>query len=216
MRQQFDLIVFDWDGTLMDSIGKIIACVDKLACHLQLPAPSEAQTRAIIGLSLAEALATLFPQVPLSSQLLIDIFRQQFIEVDAVPTPLFVGVESLLQQLTEQGFTLAVATGKSKVGLDTALQQTGLGHYFKASRTSDECSSKPHPQMLHEIMQQLNIDAARTIMIGDSRLDMQMGKSAEVATIGVSYGAQDKCLLALEQPMAIVDSIEALAAHFRQ
>ncbi|MBV7314355.1 HAD-IIIA family hydrolase [Shewanella sp. NIFS-20-20] len=216
MQRQFDLIVFDWDGTLMDSIGKIIACVEKLAEHISVPVPEDEAIRAIIGLSLSEALATLFPEVDMPPSMMTQVYQHQFKHVELMPTPLFTGVESLLQQLTAQGYTLAVATGKSRAGLDACFERTALSHYFAASRCSDECAGKPHPQMLQELLAQLAVAPERAVMVGDSRLDIQMGNKAGMATIAVTYGAQTPALLALEQPTAMVDSIAQLGQWLLQ
>lgn len=227
--KQYDLVIFDWDGTLMDSIGKIITCIENMARALQLPIPSESDIRDIIGLSMTEALRVLFPQgLNLSAssvysqpqhpknafgqgeddqyQQMRAEFKAQYLHLDATPTPLFAQAPLLIDQLHTQGYQLAVATGKARAGLDRVFEQTGLGRYFVASRCADEVHSKPHPEMISSLLKELNIAPNRALMVGDSLLDLTMAANAGIDSIGVTYGAHSAEKLLQAGPIALIDS----------
>ena len=210
MPQQFDLIVFDWDGTLMDSAGVIAASI-QASCHdLGLPVPSDQEARHIIGLGLNEAIAHLLPSFPLADYpKMVARYRHHFLGQDA-DIPLFDGAERLVRDLHRAGFLLGVATGKGRPGLERVLDQTGLRACFHDSRCADECFSKPHPEMLLQLMQALGVTHQRTLMIGDTSHDLQMAQNAGVAALGVSYGAHPRSDLMALSPLACVDSIEEL------
>src|SRR3990170_9116861 len=155
MNRQFDLIVFDWDGTLMDSAAKIVRCMQAAAEDVGIPDPGSAAIRDIIGLGLSEAMQVLFPeQAPVRRAELVERYRRHFLELDTTETPLFPGVKQGLTQLTGQGYLLAIATGKARHGLDRVLDDTGMRHLFTSSRCADEAFSKPHPQMLDDLLHQ--------------------------------------------------------------
>ncbi|QLE85209.1 HAD-IA family hydrolase [Shewanella sp. Scap07] len=205
--KQYDLVIFDWDGTLMDSVGKIVACMQQTARTLDVIEPSEQAVRDIIGLSMQEALNVLHPHADNElRQQMVDVYRQQYLSLNKMPSPLFSGAEQVLLQLKAADHQLAVATGKARAGLDRVLSATGLGQHFVASRCADEAKSKPHPQMLQLLLLQLDVPAARAVMIGDSVHDMNMAHSAGIDAIGVSYGAHSRDKLATVAPKAIVDA----------
>lgn len=227
--KQYDLVIFDWDGTLMDSIGKIITCIENMARALHLPIPSESDIRDIIGLSMTEALRVLFPhglnlsassvysqpQHPKNAfgqgeddqyQQMRAEFKAQYLHLDATPTPLFAQAPLLIDQLHTQGYQLAVATGKARAGLDRVFEQTGLGRYFVASRCADEVHSKPHPEMISSLLKELNIAPNRALMVGDSLLDLTMAANAGIDSVGVTYGAHSAEKLLRAKPIALIDS----------
>jgi len=210
MPQQFDLIVFDWDGTLMDSAGAIVASIQGACRDLGLEEPSEQASRHIIGLGLTEAIAHLLPTLPQADYpKLVDRYRHHFLSQDA-DIPLFVGAERIVRDLNQAGFLLGVATGKSRRGLDRVLEQTGLGSFFHSTRCADECFSKPHPEMLEQLMDELGATRQRTLMIGDTSHDLQMAQNAGVAALAVSYGAHPREELLAHAPLACLDQIEEL------
>ncbi|MCU8106282.1 HAD-IA family hydrolase [Shewanella sp. SM101] len=227
--KQYDLVIFDWDGTLMDSIGKIITCIENMAKALRLPIPTESDIRDIIGLSMTEALRVLFPQglnpsasstycQPLHPknafsqgeddpyQQMRAEFKAQYLHLDTTPTPLFAQAPVLIDELHTQGYQLAVATGKARAGLDRVFAQTGLGRYFVASRCADEVHSKPHPEMISSLLKELNIAPNRALMVGDSLLDLTMAANAGIDSIGVTYGAHCADKLLQAGPIALIDS----------
>ena len=190
MPKQFDLIVWDWDGTLADSTGMIANAVRNAAASVGLPPISLEAASSIIGLGLKEAINTLYADISLeNAQALAAQYRANYY-ASADDVALFEGATDAIKTLSEQGFKLAVATGKGRRGLNMALEKSGLKSYFQATRTVDECFSKPNPQMLHELMDDLDVPAARTLMIGDTSYDLQMAQNAGVRSVGVSYGAQ--------------------------
>lgn len=212
---RFELIVFDWDGTLMDSTGMIATSIQAAACDLGIPPPSDECARHIIGLGLDDALRQALPELPphrypeLSAR-----YRHHYLARDH-ELLLFAGTEQLLTGLATAGFQLAVATGKSRHGLDRALESSGLGRYFDASRCADECFSKPHPQMLEELMDEFGVSPATTLMIGDTTHDLQMARNAGVTGIAVTYGAHSRALLEAESPAFCAADVAQLEAWLR-
>lgn len=208
--KQFDLIVFDWDGTLMDSAGVIVASIQSACRDLGIPEPSDVACRHIIGLGLSEALRRLLPHLPEAEHpKLVERYRHHYLGQDQ-EIPLFAGADRLVRELHGAGYLLGVATGKSRKGLDRVLSSTGLGDYFHATRCADECFSKPHPEMLEQLMDELGATPARTLMVGDTIHDLQMANNAKVAGLAVSYGAHEKPELLRCEPRACVDTIEEL------
>ncbi|MDH5571627.1 MAG: HAD-IA family hydrolase [Gammaproteobacteria bacterium] len=205
------LIIFDWDGTLMDSEAQIVNCLRDAIADLQFAERTDDQMKNIIGLGLAEAFSVLYPEgSPVEYKALIDRYRYHFLEVNKTPAMLFDGVEDMLQELSAQGHYLAVATGKGRAGLDKVLRETGMAEHFHVSRCADECFSKPHPQMLLEIMDFVGVDAKDALMIGDTEYDLQMANNAGVKSLAVSYGVHEKQRLLQHQPLDMVDDIAAL------
>lgn len=211
----FDLIIFDWDGTLMDSEAKIVRCMQAAARDLEIADPGPAAIRHIIGLGLQEAMQALFPgQTPESRQQLVDRYRQHFLEIDSTAMPLFPGVLEGLARLSEEGYLLAIATGKARRGLERVLDETGTRHLFVASRCADEAFSKPHPRMLEDVLGMTGVDAGRAIMVGDTIYDVQMARDARVAAVAVSYGVHPRQALLDHGALACLDSFAELMAWF--
>lgn len=203
----YQLIVFDWDGTLMDSTGHIVSCMQQAITELELPALTDNAINHIIGLGLNEAVMTLYPD---ADQHLITRLADKYREVwlsSPDETPLFDNARELIQQLTEQDYLLGVATGKSRRGLNKVLNATGLGEYFHATRCADECHSKPHPQMIEELMEHLGAEKQQTLMIGDTEFDLKMAHNAGAHSLAISHGAHKVETLHACQPKAIVDNL---------
>jgi phosphoglycolate phosphatase len=216
MNRQFDLIVFDWDGTLMDSEAKIVRCMQAAAADVGIPDPGTEAIRNIIGLGLNEAMQVLFPQqTPVHRADLVERYRRHFLELDSTGMPLFPGVAQGLTQLAEQGYLLAIATGKARRGLNRVLDDTGMRHLFISSRCSDEAISKPHPQMLEDILDETGIGAGRTLMVGDTVYDMEMARSAKVAGLAVSYGVHARERLLGCGALACLDSFPEVCAWIK-
>jgi len=209
--KRYQLIVFDWDGTLIDSEARIVNCMRAAITDLQLPPRSHDDMRNVIGLGLQEALATLYPDGNmLVYQDLVERYRHHFLVQDDTPSEIFAGVEALLDNLREGGHYIAIATGKGRVGLDKALDESDLRGYFDYTRCADETRSKPHPQMLEEIMDRLGVDPNDTLMIGDTEYDMQMASNAGASALAVSYGVHDKQRLLACNPLECVDNVAEL------
>jgi len=188
-RKQFDLIVFDWDGTLMDSTSTIVKCIQASARDLGLPVPTDLLASHVIGLGLLDAMQLAMPGLePKMHARMAERYRYHALSRDHEMT-LFPGVQDMLQDLSQQGYFLAVATGKSRVGLNRSLDAAKLLSLFDATRCADETFSKPHPAMLQELTRELGQDMRRTVMIGDTTHDLQMACNAGAAAIAVEYGA---------------------------
>jgi phosphoglycolate phosphatase len=212
MPRRFDLLVFDWDGTLMDSAACIASSLQAACADLGLNVPSERDARYIIGLGLNDALAHVLPGVAATEYpRVVERYRHHFLQRDS-GTALFSGAAELLRELHQAGRLLAVATGKSRRGLDRALTATRLTPFFHATACADEGYSKPHPGMLHKLLQQLDVAAERALMIGDTTHDMQMARSAGVARLAVGHGAHEACELLEHAPLACVRDCEELRA----
>jgi phosphoglycolate phosphatase len=210
VRNKFDLVVFDWDGTVVDSTAMIARCIQKAAADLGLAVPSLEQASHVIGLGLRDALSGAVPDLPDDHiEHFTDRYRHHYFAVES-DIVLFAGVRELLVELTEGGVRLAVATGKSRHGLDRALDATGLRMFFDSSRCADETHPKPHPAMLLELVAELSISAQRTVMIGDTTHDLAMAVAAHTQAIGVTYGAHPRDQLAVHAPLALVDSFMGL------
>ena len=209
--QAYDLIVFDWDGTLMDSTGLIASCI-QAACHdLGLPVPGEAAARYIIGLGLNDSMRHLLPDLPPSEYPRLGArYRDHFLARED-EAPLFPGVPELLETLSAEGYLLAVATGKGRRGLERALGATGTAHWFAATRCADETFSKPHPAMLEELSGELAVAPARTLMAGDTTHDLQMAANAGCPAVAVAAGAHGREALAALAPLACLDTVTDLA-----
>ena len=206
------LLVFDWDGTLIDSVGRIVASLQAAAVDCALTVPAAAACRGVIGLSLPVALDTLFGQQSGADRdQLLDAYRHHYLHASEVVERPFAGLKPLLRALAEQGHQLAVATGKSRLGLDRSLHDYDLGRHFQATRCADESRSKPHPQMLHELMATTGHCPERTLMVGDSRHDMAMAVAAGVQAIGISHGVDDGTTLRAAGARQVVASLPALA-----
>lgn len=210
---RYKLVIFDWDGTLMDSADKIVNCMQLAAKQCDMPIPTYEEVGHIIGISLKPAIMQLFSIT--DSELgdrLVQAYKEAFVSVDVTPCPLFPDVEKLLSSLKTVGCTLAVATGKARRGLDRAWKQTNTGGFFSASRTADEAQSKPSPDMLLQLLDELGFEASDAVMIGDTTYDMQMAKTIGMDRIGVSYGVHAQVHLEAFEPVALVHSIKELQA----
>lgn len=214
---RYKLVIFDWDGTLMDSANKIVNCMQIAAKQCDMPIPTYEEVGHIIGISLKPAIMQLFSITDSAlGDRLVQAYKDAFVSVDVTPCPLFDGVEEMLGSLKTAGCILAVATGKARRGLDRAWKQTDTGNYFSASRTADEAESKPSSDMLEQLLDELGFEANDAVMIGDTTYDMQMAKSIGMDRIGVSYGVHAQVHLEALEPVALVHSIEELkTALFR-
>ena len=187
---QYELLVFDWDGTLSDSLERIVTCLQIASDDVGLPVPSVEEGRDIVGLGLGEALQKLFPGAgDRKLEALRESYSRHYVRLDAEPPPFFDTVQETLEQLRDEGYLLAVATGKSRKGMDRVLGRLGLEHFFHATRCADETRSKPHPLMLEQLVEHFGMDPGRACMVGDTEFDMEMAVRAGMPRIGVSYGA---------------------------
>ncbi|WP_348981834.1 HAD-IA family hydrolase [Pseudoalteromonas arctica] len=203
--KKYKLVIFDWDGTVMDSVTKIVNCIRSSAESLNIVPPSDEAIKNIIGMSLEKAIDVLFPDNVAQHQALISGYKYQY-SVDTTPTPVFANVVCVLNALKEQGIVLAVATGKGRGGLERLLDQSQLRHFFSATRTSDEAQSKPSPDMLYQLLEELGISAQDAVMIGDTQIDMTMAKAAGMDRIGVTMGVHNAQQLNKLSPVATVDN----------
>lgn len=215
MKPNKKLVIFDWDGTLMDSIGRIVSSMQNAAQKAAVPVPDEATAASVIGLSLDKAIETLFPnQDAQTRQRLFDLYRQEYIELNTTATPLFEDALTCLQLFRDNGYLLAVATGKARAGLQRAMDSVGLTDFFDTSICADESESKPSPAMLLTVLERFSLSSDDAIMIGDSVHDLKMAQAAGMASIGVTMGADCAERLAQFSPIAVVDSLTELATLF--
>lgn len=208
--KSYSVVVFDWDGTLMDSTHSIVAAIQAACRDLDLPVPSTSEASWVIGLSLESALRRAVPD--LTAALMprfLERYRIHYLTRDP-ELRLFEGIPGLLDDLAERRIRLAVATGKSRVGLNRVLATTGLGPRFEITRCADESFSKPHPAMLKEIMDELDVPAEQMLMVGDTSHDLQMAVNAGVDGLGVTYGAHRPQELLGCDPQGVVDDVTAL------
>jgi phosphoglycolate phosphatase len=213
---RYSLLAFDWDGTLIDSAGAIVWCIQSACRDLGLPVPDRARASHVIGLGLNDALAYAVPGLPTADYgRMVERYRKHFLERDAA-IPLFEGAAGMLADLRDRGHVLAIATGKSRAGLARALDNTGLAPLFASSRCADQCASKPAPDMLLELMEELDASAANTLMIGDTLHDLQMAAHAGVPAVAVSYGAHAGEDLRRAAPLGCVDSIGELGQWLKR
>ena len=211
------LFIFDWDGTLIDSTGKIIRCMQQAVADLGLEQRSDQQVRDIIGLGLPEAIRTLFPAIDEVTLIALrDCYSQHFIAADKMPCEFFPQVLTVLDCLRSDGHRLAVATGKSRRGLNRILANVQMDDYFDATRCADETQSKPHPLMLQQLLAQLQVERSQAVMVGDTDFDLQMAANAGIESIAVSYGAHSKERLIAQRPQCFIDSFEELLLWSRQ
>jgi phosphoglycolate phosphatase len=209
-RKQFDLIVFDWDGTLMDSTSTIVKCIQAAARDLHLPVPRDDVAAHVIGLGLHEAMQAVLPEIdPALYPRMVERYRYHFLSRDH-ELALFPGVREMLQELSQDGYFLAVATGKSRVGLNRAMNDVKVLSLFDATRCADETFSKPHPAMLQELTRELGQDMRRTLMIGDTTHDLLMASNAGAASVAVQYGAHPPELLAGCNPLYSATTVAEL------
>jgi phosphoglycolate phosphatase len=207
----FKLLVFDWDGTLMDSEARIVACIQSAFADIgEMPPPRDI-AREVIGLGLEEAMTMLWPDGSvLERRELVDRYRFHFLGASESESSLFPGARDLVLDLNERGLLLAVATGKSRRGLESVLASTGLKGHFHATRCADETFSKPHPEMLFQVMGELGADRSETLMIGDTEYDMEMARNAGVAALAVGHGVHGLERLRRHQPLDCVSGFREL------
>ena len=216
--KRFHLLIFDWDGTLVDSIERIVTSLQhasKQAADIHI---SEIQARDVIGLGLIEAITQLHPELNVQQHTtelnnIADAYRQHYLYDNTVPAPLFTGVNNLLDELRGDGYTLAISTGKSRAGLEQSIAEHQLADYFTTTKCAGENKSKPHPEMLHEILYELNFQAAQTLMIGDSEHDLKMANNANMQCIGVTHGVHDAKTLQKFNPLTCLNNITELSDY---
>ena len=208
--RQFDLIAFDWDGTLFDSTAIIARCIQRAVRDVGGTVPSDMAAAYVIGMGLMQALAHAAPDVPVEKYPELGARYRHHYKAHQNDISLFDGVLTMLAALKARHHWLAVATGKSRRGLDEALQAADLKGVFDASRTADETAGKPDPRMLHELMREFGVDAHRVLMIGDTTHDLQMARNAGCASVGVSYGAHEPEAFQILGPRFVAHSVPEL------
>ncbi|GAB2718200.1 HAD-IA family hydrolase [Halomonas garicola] len=208
----FDLMIFDWDGTLMDSVPRIVSSMQAAARDAEWGELAPEAVENIVGLGLPEAVDILCPGITAAhSARLRERYAHYFVHADATPMAFFDGVEARLERLHRQGAPrLAVATGKTRRGLDRIFTETGSARWFHSSRTADETRSKPDPLMLDELLDELGVSASRALMIGDTEYDMAMARALNMPRVGVSYGVHESERLAAFEPLHIAHDIDGL------
>ncbi len=214
-RRRFDLIAFDWDGTLFDSTQIIVRCIQRAVADVGGTVPSDKAASYVIGMALTEALAHVAPDVPEARYAQLGSRYRHHYAAMQNDLALFDGVLALLEELKSSQHWLAVATGKSRRGLDDALHQVQLRGIFDGSRTADETVGKPDPRMLNELMAEFGADPARTLMIGDTTHDLQMAANAGCSSVAVSYGAHEPQAFDALRPLFIAHSVPQLHGWLR-
>ena len=206
------MIIFDWDGTLCDSLDHIVQAMQAAAAEFPVAVPEAAAVRDIVGLGLPQAVARLFPGLAQSAQeALAAAYSRHYRAIDCEPPRLFGGaMETLVALKEERGLPLAIATGKSRRGLERVLAALGMSDFFDVTRCADETRSKPDPLMLHQIMDEARLSPGNVVMVGDSEYDLAMARSGGVASVGVSYGVHSRERLSLHNPLAILDELPQL------
>ncbi|UTH74066.1 HAD family hydrolase [Chromobacterium sp. IIBBL 290-4] len=210
--REFDLVVFDWDGTLMDSTSHIVHAIQQACREMSLPVPERDAASHVIGLRLADAMRRFCPDAR-ASELpeLVDAFRRHY-QANLDQVTLFDDARETLEAIRGQGVFVAIATGSSRAGLDRALGVAGIAELFDATRTVDECHSKPHPDMLLQLTDYFGVALDRTLMVGDTSHDLLMAQNAGSHGVGISHGAHDSAELLRCQPRIIVHSLAELSA----
>jgi phosphoglycolate phosphatase len=206
-------IIFDWDGTIMDSADKIVSCMQKAAIFAKLPVPSSQEVKHIIGISLVPAIQQLFDINKGRAQEVSDAYKKIFFEQDQTACLLFDSAHDVLKSLSQQ-YTLAVATGKARRGLQRAFDLTQSAKYFTTSICADEADSKPSPDMLLQLLAKWNIEPHQAVMIGDTVYDMQMAEAIAMPRIGVSYGVHTKEAIIKHSPTHVIDHLSELSGIF--
>ncbi len=213
MSGNYEVVVFDWDGTLVDSEAHIVASIEHSARAVGLPALSYDSIKNIIGLGMREALLVLYPELTDGEiQTLREHYSHYFFGKEIDQRMLFDGVLDTLGELQASGIKLAVATGKSRNGLDKALHATGLKPYFEIERCADETLSKPNPLMLAQIAGHFSLEPSKMFMVGDTEYDLDMAAQFGMDSVGVSYGVHDVTRLKKHKPLRIVDHISEILA----
>jgi phosphoglycolate phosphatase len=208
--RRFDLIAFDWDGTLYDSTRIIVRCIQSAVVDVGGQKPTDEQAAYVIGMALMPALAHAAPDVPKEKYPMLGERYRHYYAKHHEDLSLFEGVLPMLQALRERQHTLAVATGKSRKGLDDALLQVEIRGMFDGSRTADETAGKPNPRMLHELMAEFGVPPERTLMIGDTTHDLEMAHNAGCASVAVSYGAHGTSDFGRWKPLTVAHNVSEL------
>jgi phosphoglycolate phosphatase len=212
---KYSLIVFDWDGTLIDSAGTIVHCIQEAARELGLEVPDRERASHVIGLGLHDSLRFAVPGLPAERYQEFALCYRKHFGARRDSMMLFPGIVELLAQLSKQR-RLAIATGKGRQGLDRALEAENLGRFFSGSRCADETNPKPHPAMLLELMEQFSADKAKTLMIGDTSHDLEMARAAGVDALAVTYGAHPEHGLRACGPLGCFPDVASLRAWLTQ
>jgi phosphoglycolate phosphatase len=210
--RHYDLIVFDWDGTLFDSTSLIVQCIQSACRDIGVAVPSAGDAAYVIGLGVHDALQHAAPGLPPARYPELGLRYRHHYLARQHELMLFAGTLEMLQALKARNHWLAVATGKSRHGLDEALTHAQLHGVFDATRTADETASKPHPRMLHELMSEVGAEPARTLMIGDTTHDLQLARNAGTANVAAAWGAHDAAALAAQEPLFVARSVRGLHA----
>ena len=213
MSQNIELVIFDWDGTLFDSVGQIVASLQYAAQQFEQPLTDDA-AKSIIGLGLPEVMQILFPQVPDLQPDILQCYADHYV-ANSKGDAWFSGVAELLADLKQQGLKLAVATGKSRKGLDRVLTQTHSHEIFDITRAASETKSKPDPLMLQEILAELDVAVECAIMVGDTSYDLEMARNLNMPRIGVSYGVHSIETLQQYQPLTIAHNVQDLHVYLQ-
>jgi len=209
-QRRYDLVVFDWDGTLFDSTALIARCIQQACADLGTAVPSDVDARYVIGLGLADALRHAAPELPSSRyRELAERYRHHYLGAHE-QVALFEGTREMLEMLKARRHWLGIATGKTRRGLDDALRIAGLGTLFDVTRTADETASKPDPRMLLELMRAVGVPPDRTLMVGDTTHDLQLAANAGVDAVAATYGAHPESLLATRPAVARLHSVAEL------
>lgn len=215
MANKYQLIIFDWDGTLMDSAHHITNCMKAAIEDINSEPRTDEQIRNIIGLGLEEAIFELYPEADSAFiSRIAEVFREHFLFKDKTPSPLFDGAGDVLEELRSSGYYLSIATGKSRRGLDKVLSETGFIDFFPVTRCADETFSKPNPQMLYELLTDFNMQAEDAIMIGDSEYDLLMANNARVDALAVTYGVHDLSRLIEHEPIGHIHDVKEIPDWF--
>jgi len=210
--KKYKLLVFDWDGTLIDSIEQIVTSLQIASKKVCGEPVAEDAARGVIGLGLTEAIEKLHPKLDASTiEQVSAAYKQHYLYENPIPAKLFEGVTDMLDELTVSGYQLAIATGKSRPGLSRSLQEHSMENYFVTTKCAGENLSKPHPEMLLEILNELDTPAAQALMIGDSEHDLMMANNAQVSAIAVSHGVQQADVLLTHKPLICLDRITDLS-----
>lgn len=216
MDSKYKLLIFDWDGTLMDSEATIVRCMQHAIQQENMEARSDEEISNIIGLGLEEAIQSLYPEIDdFMVTTMVNSYRQQFFSDDAPQSQLFYGVKETIEELTDAGFLLAIATGKSRRGLDKELEASELEDFFPITRTAEETYSKPHPMMLDEIVVDYNVEVEQALMIGDSEYDLQMANNIAMDALAVMCGVHDRERLLEQNPMGLIQSVTEMPDWLR-
>lgn len=209
----YKLLIFDWDGTLCNSIGRIVDSMHAASARSGFELCTDLAVKGIIGLGLPEAIRTLYPRISDAELVTFrDHYADHYIGLEATPSPLFDGVRQALEAFRAEGYHLAVATGKARRGLDRVLKAHGFEDYFDITRAADETASKPHPLMLEQILAHCGVAPRQALMVGDASFDLMMARNAGMDSVAVSYGAQAAEALQAYEPRLTIDHFSELQA----